>query len=97
MNRVVDYMIMYGVESDGRLNYVLFKLCLDTVGKEPSYNKLKNFCGELEECVAEIRRRITASYEEEKIRENGDVKQNSGGNFKMTPHLLQQLGQKFHV
>jgi len=39
----------------------------------PSYNNYKNFCGELNECVAEIRRRILASYEDEKIEENGDV------------------------
>lgn len=32
-----------------------------------------NFCGELRESIAEIRRRILAEYEDQKIKENGDV------------------------
>lgn len=55
----------------GDLNYLLFAYCLRHVA--PSYNAYKNFIGELNECVAEIRRRILSKYENEKIRENGDV------------------------
>jgi hypothetical protein len=40
---------------------------------EPSYNNYKNFIGELNETVAEIRRRLLASYEDQKMEENGDV------------------------
>ena len=56
---------------DGDLNYVLFALCKRHV--KPSYNNYKNFCGELDQCKTEIERRILASYEDEKIRTNGDV------------------------
>jgi len=71
MDIVVDEMIKQGVQPDGKLNYVLFKFCLKTV--QPGYKNYKAFCGELEECAAEIRRRFTAHYENEKIKENGDV------------------------
>lgn len=89
MDGVVQHMIDKGVEPNGKLNYVLFKLCLNTVGKEPSYGKFKNFCGELSECIAEIRRRMTAEYENKKIEENGDVE--STDDFNMTAFKYQQL------
>ena len=56
---------------NGRLNYLLFAYCKRHV--PPSYNNYKNFIGELNECVAEIRRRLLAPYEDQKIIENGDV------------------------
>jgi hypothetical protein len=37
------------------------------------YNNYKNYIGELQETVAEIRRRLLAPYEDIKIQENGDV------------------------
>lgn len=58
------------LEINGDLNYVLFSLA---VKKCNSYNSYKNFIGELNECVAEIRRRLLAPYEDIKIKENGDV------------------------
>lgn len=71
MDKVVDVMKDNGVAPDGKLNYVLFKLCKETVN--PSYNNYKNFIAELNECAAEIRRRMLSPYEDEKIKENGDV------------------------
>lgn len=71
MNAVVDNMIENDVRPDGKLNYVLYKFCKNTV--IPSYNNYKNFCGELTECVEEIRRRLLSNYENSKIEENGDV------------------------
>jgi hypothetical protein len=59
------------VKADGDLNYILFKYCKYNV--PPSYNNYKNYIGELEETIAEIRRRLLAFYEDEKIKENGDV------------------------
>ena len=56
---------------NGDLNYVLYALCKRFV--PPSYNNYKNYIGELEECVVEIRRRILGPYEDIKIKENGDV------------------------
>jgi hypothetical protein len=61
----------YGVLANGDLNYVLFKFCKYHV--QSSYNNYKNFCGELRQCATEIERRLLAPYEDEKIKENGDV------------------------
>ena len=71
VNKVVTTMEDVGVKADGDLNYILFKFCKHNV--EPSYNNYKNFIGELNETIAEIRRRLLAPYEDEKIKENGDV------------------------
>ena len=71
MDIVVETMKRQNVEPDGRLNYVLYKLCKDSV--EPSYNNLKNYCAELRQCATEIERRILAEYEDLKCSENGDV------------------------
>ncbi|MCF7835629.1 MAG: hypothetical protein K9M15_00705 [Candidatus Marinimicrobia bacterium] len=71
MDAVVQAMTKAGVKADGDLNYILFKFCKNQV--PPSYNNYKNFCGELRQCATEIERRILAKYEDEKIKENGDV------------------------
>lgn len=73
MDLIVNKMNALDVKADGDLNYILFAFCKRYV--EPSYNNYKNFIGELTECCEEIRRRILAPYEDEKIKENGDVKQ----------------------
>ncbi len=70
-NSVVNQMTESGVKANGDLNYILFKYCKEHV--EPSYNNYKNYIGELQETVAEIRRRLLAPYEDIKIQENGDV------------------------
>ncbi len=54
----------------GDLNYILFKYCKS---EDPSYKKYRNFIGEINESVAEIRRRILAPYEDMKKKQNGDV------------------------
>ena len=69
---VVDLMKDLNILPDGELNYILYKFCKETV--KPSYNMYKNYCGEISECVVEIRRRLLASYENSKIEDNGDVK-----------------------
>jgi hypothetical protein len=71
MDKVVDAMVGADVKANGDLNYILFKFCKYYV--KPSYNNYKNFCGELNECVAEIRRRLLGPYESVKEIENGDV------------------------
>lgn len=71
LDKIVEIMKQAGVRSDGKLNYILFKLCKDIT--MPSYNNYKNYIGELEECIAEIRRRILGPYEDEKCKLNGDV------------------------
>lgn len=71
MDQVVEFMKNFNVKADGGLNYILFKLCKETV--TPGYNNYKNFIGELNECSNEIRRRFLSPYEDAKIKENGDV------------------------
>ena len=71
LNEVVDAMIIADVKADGDLNYILFKFAKDCI--KPSYNNYKNLLGELNEAAEEIRRRLLAPYEDDKIKENGDV------------------------
>jgi len=71
LDGVVNNMVEAGIKANGDLNYVLYAFCKRHVS--PSYNEYKNFCGELYQCAREIERRILASYEDEKIKENGDV------------------------
>jgi len=71
MDEIVDFMNLHEVKADGDLNYILFAFCKRHV--VPSYNNYKNFCGELHQCATEIERRLLATYEDEKIKENGDV------------------------
>ena len=55
----------------GVLNYLLFKLAKDYC---TCYEDYRDFIGELEAAKLEIYRRLAAPYEDEKIKENGDVK-----------------------
>jgi hypothetical protein len=55
---------------DGSLNYVLFKLARSI---NPGYQSYRNFIAELNETVAEIRRRMLVPYENLKQEQNGDV------------------------
>jgi hypothetical protein len=71
MDYVIEAMNEAGVQANGDLNYILYKFCKDSV--KPSYNNYKNFCGELRQCATEIERRLLGPYEDEKIKENGDV------------------------
>lgn len=71
MDLVVKSMFDAGVEANGDLNYILYKFAKYHV--EPGYGKYKNFLGELNEASEEIRRRLLAPYEDEKITENGDI------------------------
>jgi len=71
LDTVVDMMEWADIKADGDLNYVLFKYCKTLV--KPGYNNFKNFIGELHQCATEIERRLLGPYEDEKIKENGDV------------------------
>jgi hypothetical protein len=59
------------LDCDGDLNYLLFAFAKRFL--VPSYKNYRDFIGELNETVAEIRRRLLAPYEDLKIEENGDV------------------------
>lgn len=70
-DQVVSAMEEGNLQINGDLNYILYAYCLRTI--KPSYNGYKNFLGELNETCEEIRRRLLAPYEDEKILLNGDV------------------------
>lgn len=72
LDLIIERLRWAGVHNmPGRLNYVLFALCKRYVPK--NYTDLRNFLAEIHEAEAEIRRRILAPYEDQKIQENGDV------------------------
>jgi hypothetical protein len=71
LNKVVVAMTEAGVKADGDLNYILYRFCKYHIPL--NYNSVKNYLGELEESIAEIRRKILAPYEETKEKENGSV------------------------
>ena len=71
LNKVVIAMTEASVKADGDLNYILFKYFLNNISL--NYNSVKNYIGELNETIAEIRRRVLSKYEDEKILSNGDV------------------------
>jgi len=56
---------------NGDLNYILFYFCKYHI--TPSYANYKNYCGELQQCITEIERKIIGPYEDRKILENGDI------------------------
>lgn len=59
----------------GNLNYVLYKtfVLLHKFGLMNSYKDMSRFIAELECNKLEVYRRMIAPYEDEKIKENGDV------------------------
>ncbi|MEQ9230882.1 MAG: hypothetical protein RIF46_09360 [Cyclobacteriaceae bacterium] len=71
LDELVARMEELGIAANGDLNYVLYAYCKRHV--QPSYNNYKNFIGELHQCATEIERRLLGPYEDEKIKENGDV------------------------
>jgi hypothetical protein len=59
----------------GDLNYTITKLCAKLVGKDISYTKIGIITGVLENVKQEFYRRIATPYEENKVVENGDIKE----------------------
>jgi len=57
----------------GILNYVITKIALSVVGDDIRYSKINDVVGSLECCKMEFYRRLAAKYEDEKVKENGDV------------------------
>lgn len=80
LNSLVTKFLEHG-DIEGRLNYFIFKLCLEYLKKHgESYHNYSEFINEIERvrtelsnCIHEIRRRKLDKYEDLKILENGDV------------------------
>lgn len=58
----------------GELNYKLTLAIIEYMTRNGlSYQTLNDIVGALESCKAEFQRRVVAPYEDQKIRENGEV------------------------
>jgi hypothetical protein len=71
LNKIIELMEERDIKADGDLNYVLFAYAKYSI--PASYNNYKNYIGELNETIAEIRRKILSPYEEIKEKENGPI------------------------
>ena len=57
----------------GELNYILTEIILEYLGKDARYQQYCEVEGVLGHIAKEVYRRRVADYEDEKIKENGDV------------------------
>jgi hypothetical protein len=60
-------------ETAGELNYIITWLVKDYLDDNPNYERFNSAVGVLESAKLELYRRKVAPYEDEKIKENGDV------------------------
>jgi hypothetical protein len=68
-----DVVKQYGL-SNGELNYLITKLGLTYLRKHgTSYNTISDVVKAMECAKLEFYRRVAAPYEDEKIKQNGDV------------------------
>ena len=68
---ILEEMKKCEVKPNGELNYICFAYGVRTVN--PSYNNWKAYISELQFCADELKRRYLDPYENEKIKENGDI------------------------
>jgi hypothetical protein len=57
----------------GELTYIIYFLMIETVGRYPNFAKFAEVIGAVAQAIDEFRRRIVHPYEDEKLKENGDV------------------------
>ena len=57
----------------GDLNYIITMILSKALGENPNYARFNEIIGVLECCKLEMYRRKIAKYEDQKIKENGDV------------------------
>ena len=57
----------------GELNYTLTSIILKYLDNNPNYQKFNDVVGVLECAKLELYRRMVSVYEDQKIKENGDV------------------------
>ncbi len=61
------------IYTSGELTFVLYKACLTFLGDRPKFIDYAEVLGALEAAKLEFYRRKIAPYEDEKIKENGDI------------------------
>lgn len=57
----------------GELNYVISELVWELFGNDKNYQRANDIMGALEGAKLEFYRRRVAPYEDEKIKQNGDI------------------------
>lgn len=71
---ILDEIEKNSPETVGELNYIITKLCIQYYkSRSPSYAVFNGIVGALECAKMELYRRAIAEYENQKIKENGDV------------------------
>jgi hypothetical protein len=66
-------------KTPGELNFTLTETCLLYLEKGHSYTNFNEVIGALEAAKLELYRRLVVPYEDEKIKQNGDVYAEDGG------------------
>lgn len=68
------HLIINEVTNAGELNYAITELILNYFrNKNKNYQAINDIVGALEGAKAEFQRKVVTPYEEEKIKENGDI------------------------
>lgn len=75
MNMGLEELLNYMKRSTppGDLNYIITMILSKALGENPNYARFNEIIGVLECCKLEMYRRKIAEYENQKIKENGDV------------------------
>jgi hypothetical protein len=74
LNPLIDLLEGQDIRNPGELNYILTMIVHRYLNQKPeSYQMYNDAVGALEGAKLELYRRHVASYENEKIKENGDV------------------------
>ena len=71
IDEIVEELIR-SIGSPGKLNYAITRLIL-LYAPKPNYSDIATITGVLENVKQEYYRRLAAPYEDNKIKENGDV------------------------
>ncbi len=71
-NNTMDLGSMFP-DNPGELNYVITMLIKNYFDYKPCYQSINDVVGALEGAKLEFYRRVAATYEDLKIKENGDV------------------------
>lgn len=73
LGTAMEYGDIDAINGPGELNYLITIFVQDFLGDHPNYEKYNAAIGVLESAKLELYRRKIAPYEDQKIKENGDV------------------------
>ena len=73
LDRLMHQMCLMDDTGPGVLNYIITRIVIAWLGKDPNYERFNAAIGALESAKLELYRRAISPYEDKKIDENGDV------------------------